>query len=200
MPQAKILMQKVSTKSVKRQPKSQSAQEERLVQGFTNHLAKKPYKPNPQQGQLHRQGQKPQKPKSEPSVGLSMCKHCGDTRHRPGFNCPATKCQCKKCQNYGHFTSKCLTKAQNTNVNTVEEVNAIHAFSESPHHLQAELLDNDSFDVMYICTICNILDLCIYNYQLNIRNLNRNKFKIMKTLWKRENRLKNRFNWCWFHW
>ena len=38
-------------------------------------------------------------------------------------------------------------------MNTVAEVDAIHAFSESPHHLQAELSNNDSFDVMYICTV-----------------------------------------------
>ena len=38
-------------------------------------------------------------------------------------------------------------------MNTVEEVNAIHAFSESPHCVQAELSNNDSFDVMYICTV-----------------------------------------------
>ena len=82
-----------------------------------------------------------------------MCKHCGDTRHRPGFNCPATKYQCKKCKNYGHFTSKCLTKAPNTNVNTLKEVNAVLAFSESPHCMQAELSNNDSFDAMYICTV-----------------------------------------------
>ena len=118
-----------------------------------SHPAKKPFKPNPQQGQLHRQGQKLQKPKSQMSVGSNMCKHCGDTRHRPGFNCPATKYQCKKCKNYGHFTSKCLTKAPNTNVNTLEEVNAVLAFSESPHCMQAELSNNDSFDVMYICTV-----------------------------------------------
>ena len=44
-------------------------------------------------------------------------------------------------------------KTQNTNMNTMEEVNAIHAFSESPHHVQAELSYNDSFDAMYICTV-----------------------------------------------
>ena len=66
----------------------------------------------------------------------------------------ATKYQCKKCQIYGHFTSKCLTKAQNTNVNTVEEVNAVLAFSKSPHHVQAELSDNDSSDVQ--CIICTV--------------------------------------------
>ena len=117
-----------------------------------SHPVKKPFKPNPQQGQLHRQGQKPQKPKSQLSVGSYMCKCCGDTRYRPEFNCPASKYQCKKCHNYGHFTSKCLTKAQNTNVNTVEK-NVILIFSESPHSVQGELTDNDSFDVIYICTV-----------------------------------------------
>ena len=39
-----------------------------------SHPAKKPFKPNPWQGQLHRQGQKPQKPKAQQSVGLYMCK------------------------------------------------------------------------------------------------------------------------------
>ena len=100
-----------------------------------------------------------------------MCKHCGDTRHRPGFNCPATKYQCKKCQKYGHFTSKCLTKAQNTNVNTVEEVTAILEFSESPHHVQAELSNNDSFDVMYICTVnASKPRRCVFADQLTMCN------------------------------
>ena len=75
-----------------------------------------------------------------------------ETRHRPGFNCPASKFQCKKCHKYGHFTSKCLTKPQSTNVNTIEEVNAILAFTRSPHSVQAELSD-DSLDAMYICTV-----------------------------------------------
>ena len=82
-----------------------------------------------------------------------MCKHCGDTRHRPGFNCPPSKFQCKKCQKYGHFPSKCLTKPQSTNVNTIEEVNAVLAFTKPPHSVQAGLSDDDSLDAMYICTV-----------------------------------------------
>ena len=118
-----------------------------------NHPTKKPFKPNPQQGQPHRQGQKQQKPKSQAFFDPNICKCCGDTRHRPGFNCPLSKFQCKKCQKYGHFTSKCLTKPQSTNVNTIKEVNAVLAFTKPPHSVQAELLDDDSLDAMYICTV-----------------------------------------------
>ena len=38
-----------------------------------NQPAKQPFKPNPQQRQLHGQGQKLQKPKSQPSVDSHMC-------------------------------------------------------------------------------------------------------------------------------
>ena len=81
------------------------------------------------------------------------CQCCGDTRHRPGFNCPASRFQCKKCQKYGHFTSKCLTKPLSTNVNIIEEVNAVLAFTKSPYSVQAKLSDDDSLDAMYICTV-----------------------------------------------
>ena len=64
-----------------------------------------------------------------------------------------SKFQCKKCQKYGHFTSKCLTKPQSTNVNTIEEVNAVLAFTKPPHSLQAELSDDNSLDAMYTCIV-----------------------------------------------
>ena len=117
-----------------------------------SHPTKKSFKPNPQQGQPHRQGQRQHKPKSQASFDPNICKHCGDKKHRPGFNCPTSKFQCKKCHKYGHFTSKCLTKPQSTNVNTIEEMNAVLAFTQSPHSVQAELSD-DSLDAMYICTV-----------------------------------------------
>ena len=47
---------------------------------------------------------------------------------------------------------KCLTKPQSTNVNTIEEVNAVLTFMKSPHNVQAKLSDN-SLDAMYICTV-----------------------------------------------
>ena len=37
-------------------------------------------------------------------------------------------------------------------MNTIEEVNALLAFTKSPHSVQAELSD-DSLDAMYICTV-----------------------------------------------
>ena len=38
-------------------------------------------------------------------------------------------------------------------MSTIEEVNAVLTFSESPHSVQAELTHNDSFDAMYIYTV-----------------------------------------------
>ena len=117
-----------------------------------NHPAKKQFKPNPQHGQPRAYGNKQQKPKSQQPGDPSTCKRCGDTRHRQGFNCPATKYQCRKCHKYGHITSKCLTKPQNATVNSVEEVNALAAFTQSPDSIQADIF-NDSMDDMYICTV-----------------------------------------------
>ena len=111
-----------------------------------------PFKPNPQQGQPHGQGQKQHKQKSQASFDPNICKCCGDTRHRPGFNCTTSMFQFKKCHKYGHFTSKCLTKPQSTNVNNIEGVNAVLVFTKSPHSVQAELSE-DSLDAMYICTV-----------------------------------------------
>ena len=38
-------------------------------------------------------------------------------------------------------------------MNTIEEVNAVLAFTKSPHSVQAELSDDDSLDAMYTCTV-----------------------------------------------
>ena len=38
-------------------------------------------------------------------------------------------------------------------MNTIEEVNAVLAFTKSPHSVQAELSDDDSLDALYICTV-----------------------------------------------
>ena len=38
-------------------------------------------------------------------------------------------------------------------MNTIEEVNAVLAFTKSPHSVQVKLSDDDSLDVMYICTV-----------------------------------------------
>ena len=38
-------------------------------------------------------------------------------------------------------------------MNTIEEVNAVLAFTKSPRSVQAKLSDDDSLDAMYICTV-----------------------------------------------
>ena len=40
-----------------------------------------------------------------------------------------------------------------TNVNTIEEVNAVLAFAKSPCSVQSKLSDDDSLDAMYICKV-----------------------------------------------
>ena len=38
-------------------------------------------------------------------------------------------------------------------MNTIEQVNAVLAFTKPPHRVQAEHLEDDSLDAMYICTV-----------------------------------------------
>ena len=42
------------------------------------------------------------------------CIRCSDTSHAIGFQCPAKKFQCKVCHKFGHFTSVCHQKNQQT--------------------------------------------------------------------------------------
>ena len=56
--------------------------------------------------------QRQQKPKE--------CTKCGDTPHMQGFECPASRWQCKNCKKYGHFTSKCFHQKTNS-VNLLTE-------------------------------------------------------------------------------
>ena len=58
------------------------------------------------------------------TIDPSTCMRCGDTRHRPGFSCPAAKYTCKACSKVGHFTSQCLTKPKTVNQITQEEESA----------------------------------------------------------------------------
>ena len=39
---------------------------------------------------------------------------CGDTMHTKGFQCSAKKFQCKVCHKFGHFTTVCYQKNQQT--------------------------------------------------------------------------------------
>ena len=42
------------------------------------------------------------------------CIRCGDMMHAKGFQCPARKFQCKVCHKFGHFTTVCYQKKQQT--------------------------------------------------------------------------------------
>ena len=73
----------------------------------------------------------------------NTCMKCGDTHHRQGFPCPASRFQCKNCSRIGHFTSRCLTKSRTINqINFQEEVNSLNAWQAQG--------DTDTF---YICQV-----------------------------------------------
>ena len=46
------------------------------------------------------------------SNNFNRCFKCGDTAHCEGFTCPAKKYKCKACHKFGHFTSQCFQKRQ----------------------------------------------------------------------------------------
>ena len=63
------------------------------------------------QDQHVQKGQHQQKPnhyQKKPIIDYSICMKCGDTQHRTGFTCPASRYQCKKCKKFGHFIKSCL--------------------------------------------------------------------------------------------
>ena len=43
---------------------------------------------------------------------MHKCTRCGDTLHAKGFQCPVRKFQCKICHKFGHFTTVCYQKSQ----------------------------------------------------------------------------------------
>ena len=47
-----------------------------------------------------------------PSNNFNRCLKCGNPAHHEGFTCPAKKYQCKACHKFGHFTSQCFQKRQ----------------------------------------------------------------------------------------
>ena len=48
----------------------------------------------------------------KPEIHSDRCTRCGDTVHTKGFQCPARKFQCKTCHKFGHFTTVCYEKKQ----------------------------------------------------------------------------------------
>ena len=47
-----------------------------------------------------------------PSNNFNRCLKCSNTAHHEGFTCPTKKYQCKACHKFGHFTSQCFQKRQ----------------------------------------------------------------------------------------
>ena len=75
-------------------------------------------------------------------VDPSTCMRCGDTRHRPGFSCPAAKYHCKACSKVGHFTSRCLTKPKTVNQITQEEELAyLNAWQDDSNYFICQIRD-----------------------------------------------------------
>ena len=75
-------------------------------------------------------------------IDPSTCMRCGDTRHRPGFSCPAAKYHCKACSKVGHFTSRCLTKPKTVNQITQEEESAyLNAWQDDFNYFICQIRD-----------------------------------------------------------
>ena len=47
-----------------------------------------------------------------PDTHSDKCTRHGDTQHAKGFQCPARKFPCKACHKFGHFTTVCYKKSQ----------------------------------------------------------------------------------------
>ena len=50
--------------------------------------------------------------RSVPLNNSNRCSKCEDTTHHEGFTCTAKKYQCKACHKFGHFTSQCFQRKQ----------------------------------------------------------------------------------------
>ena len=48
----------------------------------------------------------------KPDVHSDKYTRCGDMLHAKGFQCPARNFQCKICHKFGHFTTVCYQKSQ----------------------------------------------------------------------------------------
>ena len=50
----------------------------------------------------------------KPETQSDRCIRCGDTIHTKGFQCPVRKFQCIVCHKFGHFTTVCYQRNQQT--------------------------------------------------------------------------------------
>ena len=73
---------------------------------------KKPFKFRQGATKHNEDKRKPQQRKSFDTEHPDRCHKCGDSHHREGFRCPASKYQCKICKKIGHFSSLCYKKKE----------------------------------------------------------------------------------------
>ena len=78
----------------------------------------KPCRNDQYQGQIPYKNKGDHKPPTSnrlpPSNNFNRCSKCGDTTHCEGFTCLSKKYQCKACHKFGHFTSHCFQRRQNS--------------------------------------------------------------------------------------
>ena len=88
-------------------------------------------------------------------IDPSTCMRCGDTRHQPGFSCPAAKYTCKACSKVGDFTSRCLTKPKTVNQITQEEESAyLNAWQDDSSYFICQIQDQKTITK---CLYANLL-------------------------------------------
>ena len=73
---------------------------------------KKPLKCRQDATKHNEDKRKPQQRKMFDTEHPDRCHKCGDSHHREGFRCPASKYQCKICKKIGHFSSLCYKKKE----------------------------------------------------------------------------------------
>ena len=63
------------------------------------------------------------------------CSKCGDSVHLEGFQCPAKKYQCKAYHKYGHYTSLCFQKTQQSQSNYKHRKHTAHQLKAGNIHV-----------------------------------------------------------------
>ena len=124
-----------------------------------NHNKKKrsQTKPRPNNNRPHRQehyqNQVSLKKKGDqrpvPSSNPNRCSNCGDTAHHKGFTCPTKKYQCKACHKFGHFTSQCSQRKQQSHYKhrqpKAHQIQADEMYDNVHTHASEDSSSNNSF-------------------------------------------------------
>ena len=102
----------------------------------------------------------------KPSV---RCIRCSDTSHAKGFQCPVKKFQCKVCHKFGHFTSVCYQKNQQTSGSSIPRKPKAHKIQGGglyPHQdMDSNILEESSSDELF-CLQMKIQKTQLTNLQL----------------------------------